>query len=141
MALLLEVVTPERLVLSQEVEEVVAPGELGQFGVLPGHRPFFTSLAIGELVYRSGGEEHHIAVSGGFAEVLPDRVIILAETAELASEIDVERAQRAKKRAEERLKNLSPADPEYAVAQAALKRAVTRLKVAEHLSPYFTTRR
>jgi len=130
-ALLLEVVTPERLVLSQEVEEVVAPGREGQFGVLPGHRPFFTILTIGELMYRVKGKEHYMALSGGFAEVLPDRVIVLAETAELASEIDVERAKKAKERAEERLKELVPMDPGYAAVVAALKRALTRLKVAE----------
>ncbi|RLA80539.1 MAG: F0F1 ATP synthase subunit epsilon [Deltaproteobacteria bacterium] len=131
MSLLLEVVTPERLVLSQEVEEVVAPGEFGQFGVLPGHRPFFTTLTIGELMYRVDGRENYMAISGGFAEVLPDRVTVLADTAELAAEIDVERARRAKERAEERLKDLVPLDPEYPVVLAALKRALTRLKVAE----------
>ena len=131
MSLLLEVVTPERLVLSQEVEEVVAPGEFGQFGVLPGHRPFFTTLTIGELMYRVDGRENYMAISGGFAEVLPDRVTVLADTAELAAEIDVERARWAKERAEERLKDLVPLDPEYPVVLAALKRALTRLKVAE----------
>jgi len=128
--LLLEVVTPEKLLLSEEVEEVTAPGREGEFGVLPGHTPFFTLLKVGEVMYRSGGKENYLAVSGGFAEVLPERVTILAEAAELAHEIDVERAKRAKERAEERLKELAPLDVEYAQALSALERALTRLKVA-----------
>ena len=123
-------VTPERLLLSEEVEEVTAPGREGEFGVLPGHTPFFTLLKVGEVMYRSGGKENYLAVSGGFAEVLPERVTILAEAAELAHEIDVERAKRAKERAEERLKELAPLDVEYAQALSALERALTRLKVA-----------
>ncbi|RLA84833.1 MAG: F0F1 ATP synthase subunit epsilon [Deltaproteobacteria bacterium] len=131
MAILLEVVTPERLVLSEEVEEVTAPGYEGEFGVLPGHTPFLVLLRTGEVMYRINGHENWMAISGGVAEVLPERVIILAEAAELAREIDVERAQRAKNEAEEKLKGLSPLDPEYATAQAALERALTRLRVAE----------
>jgi F-type H+-transporting ATPase subunit epsilon len=118
---LLEVVTPHRLVLSQEVEEVTAPGEEGEFGVLSGHTPFFTTLKIGEIMYRAGKEQQHMAVTWGFVEVLPDRVTILAEAAELSPEINVERAKQAKERAE---------DTEYYTVMAALDRAMNRLAVA-----------
>jgi F-type H+-transporting ATPase subunit epsilon len=127
---LLEVVTPHRLVLSQEVEEMTAPGVEGEFGVLPGHIPFFTTLKVGELAYRAGKEEGHMAVAWGFAEVLSDRVTILAEAAELAPEIDVERAKRAKERAEKRLKQLSPEEKEFYSSMAALERAMNRIAVS-----------
>lgn len=127
---LMEVVTPYRLVLSQEVEEITAPGAEGEFGVLPGHTPFFTTLQIGEVMYRSGKEERHMAVTWGFVEVLPDRVTILAEAAELPPEIDQERAKRARERAEKRLKQLSPEEREYYYSVAALERAMNRLTVA-----------
>ena len=127
---LLEVVTPHRLVLSQEVEEMTAPGVEGEFGVLPGHIPFFTTLKVGELAYRAGKEKGHMAVTWGFAEVLSDRVTILAEAAELAPEIDVERAKRAKERAEKRLKQLSSEDKEFYSSMAALERAMNRITVS-----------
>ncbi|RLB06991.1 MAG: F0F1 ATP synthase subunit epsilon [Deltaproteobacteria bacterium] len=127
---LLEVVTPNRLVLSQEVEEITAPGVEGEFGVLPGHTPFFTTLRVGEVMYRAGKEQRYMAVTWGFVEVLPDRVTILAEAAELEDEIDVERATRAKERAEERLKHLSPEDEEFYSSMGALQRAINRLTVA-----------
>lgn len=127
---LLEVVSPQRLVLSQEVEEITAPGAEGEFGVLPGHTPFFTTLKIGEVMYRAGKEEKHMAVTWGFVEVLHDRVTILAEAAELPQEIDQERAKRAKERAEKRLKQFSPEDMEYYYSVAALERAMNRLSVA-----------
>jgi F-type H+-transporting ATPase subunit epsilon len=127
---LLEVVTPHRLVLSEKVVEMTAPGVEGEFGVLPGHTPFFTTLKVGELVYRAGKEEGHMAVTWGFAEVLADRVTILAEAAELAPEIDVERAKRARERAEKRLKQLSPEDREFYSSMGALERAMNRLTVA-----------
>jgi F-type H+-transporting ATPase subunit epsilon len=127
---LLEVVTPHRLVLSQEVEEMTAPGVEGEFGVLPGHTPFFTTLKVGELVYRTGKEEGHMAVTWGFVEVLSDRVTILAEAAELALEIDVERAKKARERAEKQLKQLSPEDKEFYSSMAALERAMNRLAVS-----------
>ncbi len=127
---LLEVVTPHRLVLSQEVEEMTAPGVEGEFGVLPGHTPFFTTLKVGELAYRAGKEEGHMAVTWGFVEVLSDRVTILAEAAELAPEIDVERAKRARERAEKRLKQHSPEEIAYYYSTAALQRALNRLSVA-----------
>jgi F-type H+-transporting ATPase subunit epsilon len=127
---LLEVVTPHRLVLSREVEEMTAPGVEGEFGVLPGHTPFFTTLKVGELAYRSGKEEGHMAVTWGFVEVLSDRVTVLAEAAELAPEIDVERAKRARERAEKRLKQLSPEDKEFYSSMGALERAMNRLTVS-----------
>ena len=97
----LEVVTPQRLIVSDEVTELVAPGSEGYFGVLPGHIPFITTLGIGELVFWKGKEERHLAVTWGYAEVRGDKVIILAETAERAEEIDAERAQRARDRADD----------------------------------------
>jgi F-type H+-transporting ATPase subunit epsilon len=127
---LLEVVTPHRLVVSQEVEEITAPGVEGEFGVLPGHTPFFTTLKVGEVVYRTGKDERHMAVTWGFVEVLPERVTVLAEAAELAPEIDVERAKRARDRAEKRLKQLSPEDKEFYSSMGALERAINRLTIA-----------
>ena len=130
----LELATPTRLLVSSEVDEVVAPGTEGYFGVLPGHAAFLTTLAAGELTYRQGREEQHLAVIGGFAEVSGDRVIILAEAAERPEEIDRERAERAKQRAEQRLAGRSPTegseDLDYARAVAALSRALARLRVA-----------
>lgn len=130
--LLLEVVTPQRLMVSEEVDEVVAPGSEGYFGVLPGHLPFITTLKIGELTYRKGREERHLAVSWGYAEVRPDKVIILADVAERAEEIDTERAEAARRRAEERLNRWSRGDEtiDFVRAQGALQRALTRLSVA-----------
>ena len=127
---LLEVVSPHRLVLSQEVEEITAPGAEGEFGVLPGHTQFFTTLKIGEVMYRQGKEQRHMAVTQGFVEVLPDRVTVLAEAAELSPEIDMDRARQAKERAEKSLKHLSSEDTEYYTVVAALDRAMNRLAVA-----------
>jgi len=123
----LELVTPERLLLSEEVAEVVLPGYEGEFGVLPGHTQFLAILNIGMLRYGKGGETRKIALGGGFAEVTPDRVVVMAETAERADEIDVERAQRARDRAEARLKELSLDDETYAKAYAELQRALVRM--------------
>jgi len=100
---LLELATPTRQLVSAQVDEVVAPGSEGYFGVLPGHAAFLATLGSGEVVYRNGREEQHIAVHGGFAEVTPERVIILAELAERPEEIDRERAERARQRAEQRM--------------------------------------
>ena len=129
-----ELATPTRMLVTAEVDEVVAPGIEGYFGVLPGHAAFLTTLAPGEVVYRSGQQEHHVAVAGGFAEVRPERVIILAEHAERPEEIDRERAERARQRAEMRLQGKGPdgstADIDFARALAALARALTRLLVA-----------
>ena len=127
---LLEVVTPRRLVLSEKVDEITAPGELGEFGVLPGHIPFFATLGIGEVMYRQGERKRYIAVSWGFAEVLGNKVTILAEIAELDTEIDVERAKRKKELAEEKLKTMSADDKDYLKVKASLNKAMTRMIVA-----------
>jgi F-type H+-transporting ATPase subunit epsilon len=123
----LELVTPERLLLSEEVDEVVAPGYEGEFGVLPGHTQFLAILNIGMLWYRKEGAVKKIALGGGFAEVTHDRVVVLADTAERTDEIDVARAQRARDRAEDRLKELSMDDETYRKAYAALQRALVRM--------------
>ena len=132
--MLFELATPSRLLVSAEVDEVVAPGAEGYFGVLPGHAPFLTTLAAGEVMYRQGREERHVFVSGGFAEVTAERVIILAEGAEAPEEIDRERAERARQRAEQRLTGRSPQgtheETDYNRALAALARAVARIIVA-----------
>lgn len=131
----LELATPTRQLVSTEVEEVVAPGSEGYFGVLPGHAAFLTTLGSGEVSYRHGGEEGRLAVIGGFAEVSGDRVTILAEQAERPEEIDRERAERARQRAEQRLAGRTPREGQeeidYARALAALQRALARLKVAD----------
>ena len=129
-AFVLEVVTPQRLLVSEEVGELVAPGSEGYFGVLPGHTPFMTTLKIGELTYWRGREERSLAVSWGYAEVGPERVVVLAEMAERAEEIDVERAEAARRRAEERLRLWGDETVDFARAEAALQRALTRLTVA-----------
>jgi len=129
-ALTLEVATPTRLVVSGKVDEVVAPGIEGYFGVLPGHAPFLTTLGIGELTYRKGREEVHLAVAGGFCEVRNDKVIVLADTAERPDEIDRDRAERARQRAEQRLAGRTQEEIDYARALSALTRALTRLQVA-----------
>jgi F-type H+-transporting ATPase subunit epsilon len=123
----LELVTPERLVLSEEVDEVVLPGYEGEFGVLPGHTQYLAILNIGMLWYRKGSAVTRIALGGGFAEVNHDRVVVMADTAERSDEIDVERAQRARDRAEARLKELSMDDDTYAKAHAELERALVRM--------------
>ncbi len=128
--ILLEIVTPEKKVLSETVDIVVAPGELGEFGVLPGHIPFLCKLKVGELRYRIGSNARHIAIMGGYAEVLPNHVTILASAAEAATEIDVVRAKTARERAERRIAEAKD-KLEFARAQAALQRALARLKVAE----------
>lgn len=125
-----ELATPTRLVVTAAVEEVVAPGVEGYFGVWPGHAPFLASLGTGLVSYRDGGREHLLAVNGGFAEVGPDRVIILADTAERPEEIDVARAQRARERAEQRLAGKGGEEVDYARALAALNRATARLQLA-----------
>ena len=128
--LTLELATPTRLLLSETVDEVVAPGSEGYFGVLPGHAPFLTTLGIGLVTYKIGRDEFRVVVSGGFAEVRNDKVIILADTAERPDEIDVERAERARQRAESRLLGRTQDDVDYTRAMAALLRAQTRLQAA-----------
>ncbi len=126
----LDIVTAERVVFSEDVDVVVAPGVEGQLGILPHHAPLMTMLLPGELLVRKGGEEFALAISGGFLEVRPDRIIILADAAERVEEIDVARAEAAKRRAEERLKT-HPPEVDMARAEAALRRSLARLKVVE----------
>src|SRR5438128_10708229 len=128
----LEIVTPEKKVVNTTAEEAQIPGKNGYLGILPGHAPLITELAVGEIIYRegSGSGEQRLAVAWGFAEVLPDKVTILAETAERPSEIDVARAQESKRRAEEALKT-GKTEADFTHAEDSLKRAETRLEVPE----------
>lgn len=126
----LEMVTPYKRVLSQEVDEITAPGALGELGLLPGHTPLLTNMKVGELSYRQGSEQFHVAVNWGYLEVEEDTVTVLVETAEVADEIDLERAKAALGRAEEALRTLSQEDKKFAVMQAALERAIIRIQVA-----------
>jgi F-type H+-transporting ATPase subunit epsilon len=125
----LEIVTPERLVVRDRADEVQIPGRNGYLGVLPGHAPLITELAVGEIRYTKAGVTERLAVAWGFAEVLPEKVTILAETAERASEIDVARAEEARQRAESELGSGQP-DLDYPRVLTALARAETRLQVA-----------
>jgi F-type H+-transporting ATPase subunit epsilon len=127
----LELVTPERLLVSEEVDEVVAPGFEGEFGVLPEHTYYLAILSIGVLRYRKGSDMRKVAVGGGFAEVTPDRVVVMADVAEKAEEIDLERARRAQARAEEALKDVTLDDETFAKATSALQRAMVRMAAAE----------
>ena len=126
----LEIVSAERVVFSDDVDVVVAPGVEGQLGILPHHAPLMTMLLPGELLVRKGGEEFYMAISGGFLEVRPDRIIILADAAERVEEIDIARAEAAKQRAEEHLKHPT-SEIDIARAEAALRRSLARLKVVE----------
>ena len=132
-SLKVDIVTAERTVYSGEVEAIIAPGVEGQLGILPHHAPLMTILKAGELVVRKDSWDESLAISGGFLEVRPDRVIILADSAERAEEIDVARAEAARKRAEERLKERAAGSVEVAQAEAALQRAVARISVAEKI--------
>ena len=127
----LELVTPERLLVSEDVDEVIAPGYEGEFGVLPEHTFLLAILSIGVLRYRRGSETKKVAVCGGFAEVNPERMVVLADLAEKAEEIDVERARRARAKAEAALKESTLDEESYAKACAALRRAVARMAAAE----------
>jgi F-type H+-transporting ATPase subunit epsilon len=124
----LEIVTPDKLLLKEQVDEAQIPGSEGYFGVLPGHTPMLASLAVGEMWYRQGQEVTYLSLAFGFCEVLPDRVTILAQLAERAEDIDVQRAEEAKRRAEERLKNAS--DVDYERARTALVKSLARLQVS-----------
>ena len=126
----LRVVTPTRLVLDEEVDEVTAPGELGEFGVLPNHIAFLSTLVPGVLTYKQGAKTQSLAVSGGYAEVLDNVMTVLATAAEFSDEIDVARAQRTKEQSEKILAELNYEDKEFKVAEAALHRALVRLQVA-----------
>jgi F-type H+-transporting ATPase subunit epsilon len=132
-AIELVIVTPERQLLRESVVEVVLPGADGELGILPGHAPLITELGIGELRFRAGGsnDEVHLAIIRGFAEVLTDQVTVLAETAELAEEIDIERAKQALERAQARIEAGDP-DIDWDRASAALQRALIRIKVGEY---------
>jgi len=125
----LEIVTPERIVVSEGVDEVVLPGIEGEFGVLPGHIPFLTALKVGVLTYKMEDVEEHLAVSWGYVEVAHDSVKVLAETAEKATEIDISRAQMARESAEKIL-TAGKEDTEYDEAQVRLEKAVIRVQVA-----------
>jgi F-type H+-transporting ATPase subunit epsilon len=125
----LEIVTPYGLILSEDVDEVSCTGSEGDFGVLPGHVPFFTTLKVGMLAYKKGNATKYVFVNWGYAEVGPEKVMILADSAEKSEDIDVERAKAAMKRAEERLKKAEEFD--FARSSSALERAVARAQVAE----------
>jgi F-type H+-transporting ATPase subunit epsilon len=126
----LEIVTAERMVFSAEVSALIAWGVEGQLGILPHHAPLMTMLQPGDLMIRKDKEEEYLAISGGFLEVRPDKVIILADACERVDEIDIARAEEAKKRAQETLR-VAPLTVDAAVAEAALRRSIARLKVAE----------
>lgn len=131
--LLVEVITPDRVVLSSEADVVVAPGVEGQFGVLIGHVPFLSALEIGEAYYRDGGRLEYLFVNGGFAEVTGTKVTIVTESAELGREIDVERAKRARERAERRLAAVKTEAIDWTRAEASLRRSMLRMKVAARM--------
>lgn len=127
------IVTPYGQVLSEDVEEVIAPGSEGEFGILPGHMPFFTTLKIGILTYKKEGQTNYVFINSGYAEVTYDKVIITADSAERAEDIDLERAIRAKERAEDRLKKMEEVD--VARATAAIERATMRIQLAQKRIP------
>ena len=131
MPLLLEIVTPERQVFSEEVESVVCPGIEGEIGVLPHHAPLLTTLGVGELRIRRAGEEEFFAIAGGFVQVRPDKVVVMAETADMASEINVEAAEEARREAERALAEGFDEPADLARARASLQRALMRIRVAE----------
>ena len=128
----LQIVTPERMLVHEKVDEVQVPGVDGFFGVLPGHTPLLAALAVGELWYRRGQERTYVSIAYGFAEVLPNRVTILAQLAERAEDIDVERAESARRRAVERLEQKSEVD--YERARLALAKSLTRLQVSARIA-------
>ena len=129
----LDIVTPDRLVAHDAVTALTIPGKNGQLGILPGHSPLLSELVPGELVYTSSGNRHLLCVNWGFVEVLSDRVIVLAQTCERAEEIDVARAEKAKGRAEERLKRFDDPQIDMERAREALLRAMARLETAQKL--------
>jgi len=126
--LTLEIVTPDRSLVREDVDEVELPGSEGYFGVLPGHTPLLATLKVGELWYRVGQQKRYLAVAGGFVEVLPDRVTVLAQVGERAEDIDIARAEAAKRRAEERIAN--PVDVDLERARFSLSKALVRLQIA-----------
>ena len=131
MPLQLEIVTPERLAYSDSVDSVVLPGAEGEMGILPHHAPLLATLGVGELRIRKGGEEEFFAIAGGFVQVRPDKVVVMAETADMASEIDLEKALEARREAEQALSEGFEEPADLARARAALQRALLRIRVAE----------
>jgi len=131
MPISLEIVTPERQVFSEDVDSVVCPGVEGELGVLPHHAPLLTTLGVGELRIRRGGEEEFFAIAGGFLQVRPDKVVVMAETADMAAEIDIEKAVEARREAEQALAEGFEEPADLARARAALQRALLRIRVAE----------
>ena len=128
-SLTLEIVTPDRALVTEQVDEVEVPGSAGYFGVLPGHAPLLASLQVGELWYRKGQEKYYLAIAFGFVEVLPDKVTVLAQIAERAEDIDLRRAEQAKARAEERMAGRNP-DIDFERARVAMMKSLIRLQVA-----------
>jgi len=126
----LEIITPEKVLVKEEVDMVEANGSLGEFGILPGHTEFLTTLEIGEVRYMKDGKTYTLATSGGIAEVVNDTITLLLDTGELAEDIDVARAQIAQDEAQERLKDMTIDNTEYRKYELALLRAITRIKVA-----------
>ncbi len=131
MPIQLEIVTPERLAFSDTVDGVVVPGSEGELGILPHHAPLLTTLGFGELRIRSGGQEEAFAIAGGFLQVRPDKVVVMAETADMASEIDIEKAIEARREAERALAEGFDEPADLARARASLQRALLRISVAE----------
>ena len=130
----LEIVTPEKVIISQDVDTVVAPGSEGEFGILPGHIPFLSGIVPGVVRFKFQGTTASMSVTTGFAEISADKVSILVDSAEKAGDIDIERAERAKERAEKRLAERDKEDIDFTRAQIALRRAITRIKVAKKSS-------
>ena len=131
MSIQLEIVTPERLAYSDTVDAVVLPGSEGELGVLPHHAPLVSMLGVGELRIRKGGQEESFAIVGGFLQVRPDKVVVMAETADMASEIDLETAQEARREAERALESGFQEGADLAAARAQLQQALLRIRVAE----------
>ena len=131
MPLHLEIVTPERLAYEDDVDSVQLPGSEGELGILPHHAPLVTMLGVGELRIRRGGAEESFAIVGGFLQVRPDRVVVMAETADMASEIDLEKAQEARREAVRALEGAQVDEVNLAAARAALQQALLRIRVAE----------
>ena len=129
-SLTLEIVTPDRALVAEQVDEVEVPGSAGYFGVLPGHAPLLASLQVGELWYRKGQEKYYLAIAFGFVEVLPDKVTVLAQIAERAEDIDLRRAEQAKARAEQRLTPPHNPDLDFERARVAMMKSLIRLQVA-----------
>jgi F-type H+-transporting ATPase subunit epsilon len=131
MPLQLEIVTPERQAYSDEVDAVYCPGVEGEFGVLPHHAPLLSMLGVGELRIQKGGEEEYFAIAGGFVQVRPDKVVVMAELADLSSEIDLEAAEEARREAERAIQQGFDETADLARARAAMERALLRIRVAE----------